>query len=252
MDPEAETPVVANRRVALLRPLFARALSLRFVDGPRRSRARRTNAFRDAKNARFGPAPARRRARSPRRRGSAPLVGMRRVHREKVEETTSSARDRCWRRLSPMRAPPTPRPPRGASFRPVRVFPEYKLARSRAGSSALPPGTPGGSGPPRERRPRRFVSGGGETLSRERTSRADPPRRGRLAGGRVRGGGECRARGNAQVGSGTATDPGWARASPSEFGSIRALRIPPVSSPTRRLSSPPRAPRAGGFKNRRR
>ena len=40
VDPEAETPVVANRRVALLRPLFARALSLRFVDGPRKARAR--------------------------------------------------------------------------------------------------------------------------------------------------------------------------------------------------------------------
>ena len=179
VDPEAETPVVANRRVALLRPLFARALSLRFVDGPRKeARARAANAFpRREKNARFvsGAGAARAALAAAARLGAAEWGCVESIVEKVEEDDIVGARPMLAPSLADALAADAPDHLAARPFA-LASSPEYKPARSR-GVLALPPGThPGGSNPAEGNGDRAAsVSGGGETFS-PRTDLARPIR----------------------------------------------------------------------------
>ena len=180
VDPEAETPVVANRRVALLRPLFARALSLRFVDGPRKeARARAgTNAFpRREKNARFvsGAGAAACALAAAARLGAAEWGCVESIVEKVEEDDIVGARPMLAPSLADALAADAPDHLAARPFA-FASSPEYKPARSR-GVLALPPGThPGGSNPAEGNGDRAAsVSGGGETFS-PRTDLARPIR----------------------------------------------------------------------------
>ena len=249
VDPEAETPVVANRRVALLRPLFARALSLRFVDGPRKeARARAgTNAFpRREKNARFdsGAGAAARALAAAARRGAAEWGCVESIVEKVEEDDIVGARPMLAPSLADALAADAPdhlaaRPfafASSPSTSPRDRGGSWRFRRGRIPAEATPPRGTATAPLPSPAAARRFL--------RERTSRARSAstrtsrwrtrsRRRRMPRPRERTGGK----------RGTATDPGWARASPSDLGSIRAPRIPPVSFPTRRLFRRSASPR---------
>ena len=121
---------------------------------------------RDAKNARFdsGAGAAARALAAAARLGAAEWGCVESIVEKVEEDDIVGARPMLAPSLADALAADAPTT-RGASFR-VRVFPEYKPARSR-GVLALPPGThPGGSNPAEGNGDRAAsASGGGETFS---------------------------------------------------------------------------------------
>ena len=180
-NPEAETSVVANRRLAILRPLFARALSLRFVDGPRKEArviaAGTEDDFpRREKNARFvsGGGAAARALAAAARLDAAEWGCVESIVDDAAEDDIVGARSMLAPSLADELAADAPD---HLSARPFAFAssPEYKPARSR-GVLALPPGTHPGA-PRAEGNGDRAasVSGDGETCP-PRTDLAHPIR----------------------------------------------------------------------------
>jgi hypothetical protein len=181
-DFEAKTSVVANRRVAILRPLFARALSLRFVDGPSTKEARArpgTDAFprrEKEKNTRFvsGGGAAARALAAAALLDAAEWGCVESIVDDAAEDDIVGARSMLAPSLADELAADAPD---HLSARPFAFAssPEYKPARSR-GVLALPPGTQP-SAPRAEGNGDRAasVSGDGETCP-PRTDLAHPIR----------------------------------------------------------------------------
>lgn len=185
-DPEAETSSVVankNRRVAILRPLFARALSLRFVDGPRKEARVVAAGTEDdfprellKKNARFvsGGGAAARALAAAARLDAAEWGCVESIVDDAAEDDIVGARSMLAPSLADELAADAPD---HLSARPFAFAssPEYKPARSR-GVLALPPGTHPGA-PRAEGNGDRAasVSGDGETCP-PRTDLAHPIR----------------------------------------------------------------------------
>ena len=179
-EPSAVAETVARRRVALVRPLFARALSLRFVDGPREKEndeksVTDADRARERESARLGfesggDAAARALARIATRLGAADWGCVESIAENAFSDDAVGARAGPAAALGGDSGFSKP----DHLFLGARPFafassPEYKPARSRECASALPPGIEPGAVKEdvfREEGDRAAgdsVSGGGET-----------------------------------------------------------------------------------------